>query len=200
MITWLFVSGIQMILLINPTSGTIYQIQSTKAVYESLTDKVLVNATVSKLTGLTVYLNVFEEFAELLTDVSLMVDLNDRNTYDFDVVRRTINTCRLFSEPTYEPVVQFLYKLFLNSGNFPRECPIRKGLYYIKDMKADPKNLPQMMAGKKAILNIKHLATINEKMTLLVYYEVHFGVERLHERNGTTKPRKPNRNRNRNFD
>lgn len=181
----------------------------------------VVNATVSKLKGLTVYLNVFEEFKELLTDVSLVVDLYDTNTYDFDVVRRTINTCQLFNEPTYEPVIQFLYKMFLGSGNFPRVCPIKKvsffdlqeifickwkfqlqGLYYIKDMKSDPKNLPQMMAGKKAILNIKHLSTINEKLTLLVYYEVHFGVEAVHERNGTvvSKPRKPNRNRNRNFD
>lgn len=84
------------------------------------------NASVSRIKGLTIYLDVLEEFNEIYTEVSLVVDLNDKNEYDFDVVRRTINTCRLFKEPTYEPVVQYLYKLFLNSGNFPTECPIKK--------------------------------------------------------------------------
>lgn len=64
-------------------------------------------------------------------------------------------------------------------------------------MKADARTLPQMMAGKRAILNIKHLSPINEKMTLLAYYEVHFGVEKVRERNETVS-RKPHRNRNRN--
>lgn len=103
-----------------------YRIQSTKAVYESFSDKFLLNVTIDRIKGLTVYLNLLEEFNELYTDVSLVVDLNNKNEYDFDVVRRTINTCRLFKEPTYEPVVQFLYKLFLGNGNFPTKCPIKK--------------------------------------------------------------------------
>ncbi len=103
-----------------------YRIHSSKAVYENFSDKMLLNVSVSKLKGLTVYLNLVEDFNELYTDVSLLVDINDKNDYDFDVVKRTINTCRLFKEPTYEPVIQYLYKLFLSSGNFPTDCPIRK--------------------------------------------------------------------------
>lgn len=88
-----------------------------------------VNASVSRIKGLTVYLNLLEDLNELYTEVSLVVDLNDKNEYDFDVVRRTINTCRLFKDATYEPVVQYLYKLFLNSGNFPTACPIKKVIF-----------------------------------------------------------------------
>lgn len=72
---------------------------------------------------------MLEEFNDVYTEVSLVVDLNDKNVYDFDVVRRSIDTCRLFKEPTYEPVIQFLYKQFLNNGNFPTECPIKKVEY-----------------------------------------------------------------------
>lgn len=104
----------------------IYRVQSTKTVYESFTDKMFVNASASKAKGLSVYVNLVEEFTELFTDVSLVVDLNDNNEYDFDLVRRTIDTCRLFKEPTYEPVIQFLYKLFVDGGNFPTDCPIKK--------------------------------------------------------------------------
>lgn len=115
-----------MIQVITSIFQTIYAIQSTKAVYENLSDRLLLNASVNVLKGLTIYLNVFEEFDELYTEVSLMVDINDKNDYDFDVVRRTINTCRLFKDPTYEPVIQYLYKLFLARGNFPTDCPIQK--------------------------------------------------------------------------
>lgn len=103
-----------------------YRIQSTKTVYESLTDKLFLNASVSKIKGLTIYIDLLEDFNEIYTEVSLVLDLNNKNEYDFDVVRRTIDTCRLFKDPTYEPVIQYLYKLFLNSGNFPTECPIKK--------------------------------------------------------------------------
>lgn len=65
-------------------------------------------------------------------------------------------------------------------------------------MKSNPKDFPQMMAEKKALLTIKHLSKENQKMILLAFYEVYFGVERVREINGThpqTKPRKPIRQR-----
>ncbi len=69
-------------------------------------------------------------------------------------------------------------------------------------MKSDPKDLPEMMADKKAMLLVKHLTKENQKMKLLAYYEVYFAVERVHAKNATdgssrppTKPRKSNRNR-----
>lgn len=83
------------------------------------------NASVSLAKGLTLYLDVLEELDELYTEVSLVVDLNDKNEYDFDVVRRSFDTCKLFKDPTYEPVVQFLYRMFLEKGFFPSECPIK---------------------------------------------------------------------------
>lgn len=69
-------------------------------------------------------------------------------------------------------------------------------------MKSDPKDFPQMMAEKKAVLTVKHLSKENRKMKLLAFYEVYFAVERVRETNATvgstnpqTKPRKPNRQR-----
>lgn len=88
-----------------------------------------VNVSVSKIKGLTVYLNVLEDFNDLYTEVRLVVDLNDKNEFDFDVVKRTINTCRLFNETTYEPVIQVLYKEYLKNGNFPTQCPIKKVIF-----------------------------------------------------------------------
>lgn len=66
----------------------------------------------------------------------------------------------------------------------------------MKDMKADPKNLPQLMSGKKAIVNIKHLTKENQKMKLLVFYEIHFSVIAISGGAPGTRnrSRKPNRN------
>lgn len=72
-------------------------------------------------------------------------------------------------------------------------------------MKTDPKNLPQMMAEKKAILTVKHLSNEDNGMKLLAYYQVYFAVESVRAINanvsstsGTNvqiKPRKPSRHR-----
>lgn len=71
-----------------------------------------------------------------------------------------------------------------------------QGLYFIKDMKSDPKILPQLMEEKKAILTVKHLSKENQKKKLLVYYEVYFGVVKVAPtKNADRKSRKPNRRR-----
>lgn len=64
-------------------------------------------------------------------------------------------------------------------------------------MKTDPKSLPQMMAGKKAILTVKHLTKDDEKMKLLAFYQVYFAINAITDasQNTRTKPRKANRNR-----
>lgn len=62
-------------------------------------------------------------------------------------------------------------------------------------MKSDPKDFPEMMSEKKAMLTVKHLSKENQKMKLLVYYEVYFAVEKVRGINGQTKSRKPNRQR-----
>lgn len=46
--------------------------------------------------------------------------------YEMEIANRTINICRLFREPRYEPILQILYKLVIQHGNFPKRCPIQK--------------------------------------------------------------------------
>lgn len=104
---------------------------ATKAKCESLTDKIQLNISITETGGLNLYINIKKDLHALYTTVNLAVDLSENDEYDFDVVKRTVDCCKLFKDPTYEPVVQFLYKIFLDSGHFPTNCPVKKVWLYI---------------------------------------------------------------------
>lgn len=103
-----------------------YRVAATKAKCESLTDKMQLNISITETGGLNLYVNLKEDLHDLYTSVILAVDLNNHGEYDFDMVKRTVNCCKLFKDHSYEPVVQFLYKIFLDNGHFPTDCPVKK--------------------------------------------------------------------------
>lgn len=98
----------------------------TKAKSESLTDKVQLNISITESGGLSLYINLKEDLHDIYTTVNLAVNLNTDDEYDLDLVKRTVNCCKLFKDSSYEPVVQILYKLFLENGHFPTDCPVKK--------------------------------------------------------------------------
>lgn len=98
----------------------------TKAKSESLTDKAELNISITESGGLSLYINLKEDLHNIYTTVNLAVNLHTDDEYDFDLVKRTVDCCKLFKDPSYEPVVQFFYKIFLENGHFPTDCPVKK--------------------------------------------------------------------------
>lgn len=99
---------------------------ATKAKCESLTSKIQLNISITDTGGIGLFINLTEDLHGLYTSVNLAVDLNNQDEYDFVIVKRTVDCCKLFKDPTYEPVIQLLYKFFLDSGHFPTNCPVKK--------------------------------------------------------------------------
>lgn len=57
--------------------------------------------------------------------VELFLQSPDTHLYDMEVVNRTIDICRLFKNILYEPLIQIIYGIALESGDFPNSCPIK---------------------------------------------------------------------------
>lgn len=54
-----------------------------------------------------------------------MVDTGN-GLYDMEYFNRTINICRLFSDPKYEPFMQLVVRTTLPASNIPKKCPLGK--------------------------------------------------------------------------
>ncbi len=50
--------------------------------------------------------------------------------YDLEIINRTIDMCRLFSDITYEPILQVGLRLYKSSSKFIRGCVIKKVINY----------------------------------------------------------------------
>lgn len=86
------------------------------------------------------------------------------------MLNKTIDNCELFSNPTYEPIIQFFYAILTKTGTFPKKCPITKvkyiklldnnfvqetifvqRLYYIKDVVIDTDSFPPTLPSTACI-------------------------------------------------
>lgn len=73
-------------------------------------------------------LNVFFQTSISLSpflNSAVMVDTGN-GLYDMEYYNRTVNICRILSDPKYEPFLQLVIRTTLPASNFPKKCPIGK--------------------------------------------------------------------------
>lgn len=71
------------------------------------------------------YVDLRRSFQQFYVHMSVDVDL-ENGKFEFKVMNRTIDVCRLFRDRKYAPFVQMLYRSLLPSCNCPSRCPIEK--------------------------------------------------------------------------
>lgn len=65
------------------------------------------------------------EFPELYVQCEIYLESGYGN-YDLKILNKTVSLCRIIREPRYEPLLQKVYKIILQYGNFPTKCPMTK--------------------------------------------------------------------------
>lgn len=74
---------------------------------------------------MNMYLTVKEQIAHPFTRVEIFMQSPDSNRYDLELINRTIDSCKLFKNSLYEPLMQLIYGIMLEYGDFPRSCPLK---------------------------------------------------------------------------
>ncbi|KAJ6640897.1 hypothetical protein Bhyg_05830, partial [Pseudolycoriella hygida] len=74
---------------------------------------------------------VSKNMPEMLYHIELYLD-SGSGKYEMELLNKTINLCRLFREPRYEPLFQIIYKMILQYSNYPTKCPIPKRPYEVR--------------------------------------------------------------------
>ncbi|XP_070509013.1 uncharacterized protein [Chironomus tepperi] len=58
------------------------------------------------------------------------------------LVNASINSCNILARVKSHPILRLIVKELLKSSNFPMACPIKRGLYYMKDFILNEDILP----------------------------------------------------------
>lgn len=88
-------------------------------------DIVEVNATTHENGHFSVYLNLKKNVLQPFAKIELYMD-SGNGLCDMKMTNETIDICRFFRDKRYLPVIQVIYRNFVDQGNFPTACPIKK--------------------------------------------------------------------------
>lgn len=91
----------------------------------SLSEKVAINASITKDNGLTAYVQIIETIQKPFARVEFYVDAGN-GLYDLKYINQTIDLCRFFRDKKYLPLAQLIYRFGREQGNYPTSCPIKK--------------------------------------------------------------------------
>lgn len=157
----------------------------------SFSDQIFINATIDDQMRLNIFFRSSIDISPFL-NAAVMVD-SGNGLYDMEYFNRTINICRLLSEPKYEPFLQLVVRTTLPASNFPKKCPIRKVISYsskmfpwlifhsqklfqVKNLKPNPEEFPPVLPDKKFYFTIrllsKHQNIFEPLMAYKLYVEV----------------------------
>lgn len=102
-----------------------YEVKITNQTTYSVNRNILVNSSLNADGSVDVDMELLASLPELNILCELYLD-SGYGKYEMQIVNRTVSVCRLIREPRYEPLVQIVYKIILQYGNFPRKCPMPK--------------------------------------------------------------------------
>lgn len=84
------------------------------------------NATISENDdGLSVYINLKKDIQKPFAKIEFYMD-SGNGLFDLKYMNETIDVCRFLRDKKYLPVIQLLYKFYVEQGTFPTACPVKK--------------------------------------------------------------------------
>lgn len=101
-----------------------FTIDLTNSTSTVQSDKVNLNVTINN-NSLNIYFTVKEQIAHLFARLEMFMQSSDSNRYDIELINRTMDSCKFFKDSLYEPLMQLIYGIMLEHGNFPRTCPVK---------------------------------------------------------------------------
>jgi len=105
----------------------------------------------------------------------------DKKEYQH-LLNTSVNVCNIMSRIKTHPILRIVLKELMKTSNFPTACPIKKGLYYMKDFALNEELLPPFLPEGSFMSKSRITRVINgEEVPLLkitVYVDIAYGKDR----------------------
>lgn len=66
-----------------------------------------------------------EQILHPVAAVEVYFQSPDGGQYNVELMNRTIDMCKLFSNKLYEPLVQIVFEILRRYGDMPNSCPVK---------------------------------------------------------------------------
>lgn len=77
-----------------------------------------------------------------------------KNDYEH-LVNTSINICNILSRVKTHPILRIIIKELTKTSNFPSSCPVKKGIYHMKDFTLNDEFLPPFLPEGKFMSNVQ---------------------------------------------
>lgn len=90
----------------------------------AFSDKYYVNLTVNGNT-LNFHVQIKEEISNPVVRSEIYVQSSVNDSYNVEVMNRTIDACTFFSNKLHEPLMQIIFQIVQSYGSIPHSCPVK---------------------------------------------------------------------------
>ncbi|KAG5667287.1 hypothetical protein PVAND_015273 [Polypedilum vanderplanki] len=99
------------------------------------------------------------------------------------LVNASINACNMLSRTKAHPILKIILKELLRASNIPTACPVKKGLYYMKDFTINEDILPPFLpiGNFMSVVRVTRLIDDDEEMNLYqmkLFIDIDYAKER----------------------
>ncbi len=98
----------------------------TNSAYNYANDAAEANATLSADGSITFFAKPLVEVKQIFLTVVIKFSNDGSENFDIDFMNKTINLCKMFYNPRYEPLIQLVVKIISVKVRLPQRCPVRK--------------------------------------------------------------------------
>lgn len=84
------------------------------------------NASLTSQGALNMYIRSLKDIKNVFATIVVKFSSNHSNNFDIDYMNKTVNVCKLFHNPRYEPLLKLGYKIISKDVHLPQRCPVKK--------------------------------------------------------------------------
>jgi hypothetical protein len=123
---------------------------------------------------------------ELFKDLNepLIVHAAHYEKIDDDWLNATASVCNIMSRQKSHPVLKMILKELLKNSNLPTGCPVKKGLYYLKDFMLNDDLLPPFLPTGRFMSLVKVSRLTEEGEVPAMKITVYADMKNTNENNG----------------
>ncbi|KAJ6632639.1 hypothetical protein Bhyg_17845, partial [Pseudolycoriella hygida] len=165
--SWLEVVLLLLIYFKNIEGWRTFTIKLTNATGISYSNKFNLNLTIND-NKLDIHFIMKETVAHPTIRAEMFLQSPGSGRYDDELMNRTIDLCKFYENRLYEPLLQIMYQIILESGDFPKSCPVKAKHYYIEQVHFDPDRFPPYLPERKGYIKLSFCIKENNQTILIL--------------------------------
>lgn len=133
--------------------------------YTANKDFVELNLEIQNNTGdttLNAHINVLNQIDDINLKFDVLMENPEGNFTS--VLARSVHFCKFLKNHSIDPILKVIYEHIAQFGNFMKNCPIKKGIYFIHDYRIDEEMLPTYVPEANFNILLEMFFTNNVKL------------------------------------